>query len=487
MQLRLLGGVTVANESGAVPLPRSRKTRALLGYLAVSERPIRRERLCELLWDLPDDPKGALRWSLSKLRSILGEAVVADRESVALDHRALEIDFQTLHHAVDRGLASLSVDELESLAAMSGSFLDGLELSHCDAFNAWRLAVAEDTRRWNCAVWAELATRDLPAEQLLPFARAWVECAPSDSAAQANLARLLRAAGRADATPAASGRACFSVPDQDIHFCRSRDGTTLAYAVLGSGPPVVKAANWHTNLEQDFDSPAWPHWIQLFTADHCFLRYDERGNGLSDRDCPITHDGFVEDLECIADCSGFDRFDLLGISHGASVAIRYAVRHPERVRRMVLWGAYAAGWAVSSAIDDREQRELIWSLTKAGWALDDPALRTLFTATFLPDASEAQIAWFNEFQRTNASLDRTLELQQLVATIDVRDEVGKVTAPTLIGHSTRDGVVPFVEARALAAQIPGARFTAVDSANHLLLEDDPGWPKFAGVVREFLA
>jgi pimeloyl-ACP methyl ester carboxylesterase len=154
---------------------------------------------------------------------------------------------------------------------------------------------------------------------------------------------------------------------------------------------------------------------------------------------------------------------------------------------MVLWGAYAAGWAVSSAIDDREQRELIWSLTKAGWALDDPALRTLFTATFLPDASEAQIAWFNEFQRTNASLDRTLELQQLVATIDVRDEVGKVTAPTLIGHSTRDGVVPFVEARALAAQIPGARFTAVDSANHLLLEDDPGWPKFAAVVREFLA
>jgi pimeloyl-ACP methyl ester carboxylesterase len=374
------------------------------------------------------------------------------------------------------------------LASTSGNFLDGLDLARCDAFNAWRVAVADDAHRWNCAVWAELSMRDLPAERLLPFARAWVECAPADPDAQANLVRLLHIAGRSDADgEAPSGVAPHPpAPEQDIRFCQSRDGTTLAYAELGTGPPVVKAANWHTNLEQDFDSPAWPHWISLFAADHRFLRYDERGNGLSDWDCAITHDGFVEDLECVVDAAGVDRFDLLGISHGASVAIRYAVKHPERVRRMILWGSYAAGWAVSAKTEDREQRELIWSLTKAGWALDDPALRTLFTATFLPDASPDQVEWFNEFQRTNSSLENTLVIQQLLPTIDVREHVGKVTTPTLVGHSTRDAVVPFVEARALAAQLPGARFIAIDSANHLLLEREPGWAKFAAAVRDFL-
>ena len=488
MRLRLLGTVAVADDGGALPLPRSRKTRALLAYLAVSDRPVRRERLCEMLWDLPDDPRGALRWSLSRVRSVLGDAVVADRDTVGLDHAVLEIDYQILRRAVERGLSSHSVDELESLASMTGEFLEGLELARCDAFNAWRVAVADDAHRWKCAVWAELATRDLPPERLLPFARAWVECAPADPDAQANLARLLQRAGR-PSTEEASGEAPPrpAVPEQDIRFCQSRDGTTLAFAELGSGPPVVKAANWHTNLEQDFDSPAWPHWIRLFSQDHRFLRYDERGNGLSDWDCAITHDRFVEDLECVVDAAGVDRFDLLGISHGASVAIRYAVRHPERVRRMILWGAYAAGWAISDRTEDREQRELIWSLTKAGWALEDAALRTLFTATFLPDAKPEQVAWFNEFQRTNSSLDNTLVIQDLLPTIDVREYVGKVTTPTLVGHSTRDAVVPFVEARALAAQLPGARFIAIDSANHLLLESEPGWPKFASAARDFLA
>ena len=487
MRLRLLGTVSVANDDGALPLPRSRKTRALLGYLAVSDQPVRRERLCELLWDMPDDPKGALRWSLSKLRSILGEAVVADREAVTLDHAGLDIDYQLLRHAVERGLSQQSIDELESLAAMSGTFLEGLDLARCDGFNAWRVAVAEDAHRWNCAVWAELATRDLPAERLLPFARAWVECAPADPQAQANLVRLLELAGRAEDASSIRAGPPTPAPEQDIRFCRSRDGTTLAYAELGTGPPVVKAANWHTNLEQDFDSPAWPHWIRLFSQDHRFLRYDERGNGLSDWDCAITHDGFVEDLESVVDTVGVDRFDLLGISHGASVAIRYAVRHPERVRRMILWGAYAAGWAVSAKTEDREQRELIWSLTKAGWALEDAALRTLFTATFLPGASPEQVEWFNEFQRANSSLENTLVIQELLPTIDVRDQVGKVTTPTLVGHSTRDAVVPFAEARALAAQLPGARFIAIDSANHLLLESEPGWPKFASAARDFLS
>lgn len=489
MELRLLGPIALVDGDRSLTLPRSRKTRALLGYLAAGEKAVRRERLCELLWDIPDDPRAALRWSLSKLRALLGTSIVADREAVQLDLDQLDTDFHRMKRAATGSCASLSTAELETLAATSGDFLEGLDLPHCDGFNAWRTAIAEDVRRWRCAIWRELSQRDLPAERLLPFARAWLECAPGDVEAQANLMRCLQAAGRQAGTAEALAEPATArtpAPVQDIRFCRSADGTSLAYAVTGSGPPLIKVANWHTHLEQDFDSPVWPHWIETFSAARTMLRYDERGNGMSDWDTTLSHDAFVADLEAIADASGFDRFDLLAISHGASVAIRYAVLHPERVRRMVLFGAYAAGWAVSGKPEDKVQHEMIWSLTKTGWALDNPALRTLFTATFLPEATPEQVAWFDDFQRSNASLENTLILQKLLPSIDVRRFVAEVRAPTLLGHSTRDAVVPFAEARALAAQLPGARFLAVDSANHLLLREDPGWPKFARAAVEFL-
>ena len=521
MQLRLLGPMAVISDRGAELLPASRKTRALLGYLAAEGKPVRRDRLCHLFWEIPDDPKGALRWSLSKLRGILGDAIVADRETAGLDVENLEIDFAELRSVVGSGVETAPTELLEGLcAAASGTFMEDLDLPNCDDFNAWRIATAEDVRVWLDRVCAELASRDLPPDLVLPHVRAWIERSPHDPAPAEALCRLLIAAGREEEAEAqrtlltrrlaeagvhapASVREFPAIPlppeepepeaadnshsfRQEIHFCQASDGTNLAYSVTGEGPPLVKSANWLNHLEHDLASPIWRHWIKALTHIRSLWRYDERGNGLSDWNAPLNFEAFVDDLESVVDAAGLDRFDLLGISQGAAVAIAYAVRHPERVRKMHLWGGYSVGWVHRGDPQEIERREAMLELTRQGWAIDNPAYRRLFTSLYIPEASREQEAYFNEMQRVTTSAENAVALQQVFGSINVTDLLSKVTTPTLVGHSTRDAVVPFSAGRALAAHIPGARFIAIESPNHLLLETDPGWPKYARIVEEFL-
>ena len=518
MQLRLLGPMAVIDGGEARALPASRKTRALLGYLAAEGRPVRRDRLCHLFWEVPDDPKGALRWSLSKLRGLFGEAIVANRETAALDLRALDIDYAELRDTVAR-LGNAPTERLERLcASASGPFMEDLDLPNCDDFNAWRIAVAEDVRVWLDEVCAELVARELPADRLLPHVRAWVERSPNDPQPAECLCRLLTEAGREEeadqqrslairrladagipataalretAAPISAHASAAQAPShpilkQEIHFCEASDGTTLAYSVTGEGPPIVKAANWLNHLEADLASPLWRHWIGALATIRSVWRYDERGNGLSDWNAPLNFDAFVDDLESVVDAAGLDRFDLLGISQGAAVAIAYSVRHPERVRKMHLWGGYSLGWAHRGDPAEIERREAMLELTRQGWALDNPAFRQMFTSLYLPQASQEQENYFNDMQRVTTSAENSVALQRVFSQIDVTGLLGQVTTPTLVGHSTRDAVVPFSSGRALAAKIPGARFIAIESPNHLLLETDPGWPKYARVVEEFL-
>ena len=196
MQLRLLGPMAVVADGKAVKLPASRKTRALLGYLAAEGKPVRRDRLCHLFWEIPDDPKGSLRWSLSKLRGLFGDAIVADRETAALDATAIDIDFQRLRDAA-AAIAEVPTADLEQIcAAAAGEFMEDLDLPNCDDFNGWRIAVAEDARRLLDQVCTELVSRDVPPDQLLPHVRAWVERSPYEAEPNEQLIRLLRAAGR---------------------------------------------------------------------------------------------------------------------------------------------------------------------------------------------------------------------------------------------------------------------------------------------------
>lgn len=274
---------------------------------------------------------------------------------------------------------------------------------------------------------------------------------------------------------------------QEIRFCTTRDGVRLAYALAGQGPPLVKAANWLNHLEYDWESPVWRHVLRDLASRFRLLRYDERGNGLSDWDIEHVHfDALVEDLETVVDAAGFERFDLLGVSQGCAVSVAYAVRHPGRVNRLVLFGGYARGWRRRGTPREIAQREALTTLVREGWGSDNPAFRQVFSSLFFPDGTTEQMRAFNELQRITASPENAARLIEAFGTIDVTDLLPQVQAPTLVLHCREDGRIPFDAGRELAAGIPGARFVPLESRNHLILEQDAAWPRLRDEIAAFL-
>jgi pimeloyl-ACP methyl ester carboxylesterase/AraC-like DNA-binding protein len=277
------------------------------------------------------------------------------------------------------------------------------------------------------------------------------------------------------------------LPPQKISYCKARDGTRLAYSVVGKGPTLVKTANWLNHIDYDWDSPLWRHWLEEFTDGRSLVRYDERGNGLSDWDTPeMSLEAFVDDLESVTECVGADTFDLLAISQGAAVAVAFAVRHPERVRRLIVLNGYAAGWAVRGDATEIARREAMITLSEAGWGTDNPAYRQLFTGHYIPDATPKQMGWFNEMQRVSASAANAVRLQRTLSKLDVRELLTQVRTPTIVFHSRSDQAVPFSQGAELAERIPDARFVALESRNHILLAGEPAWSQFVELSREFL-
>jgi pimeloyl-ACP methyl ester carboxylesterase/AraC-like DNA-binding protein len=277
------------------------------------------------------------------------------------------------------------------------------------------------------------------------------------------------------------------LPEQVVRYCTAHDGTRLAFSIVGTGPPLVKTANWLNHIEYDWTSPLWRHWIKELTDHRTLIRYDERANGLSDWDTPeISLEAFVDDLACVVDAARLDRFDLLAISQGAAVAIAYAVRHPERVRKLIICNGYAQGWAERANPEELARREAMITLSEIGWGSDNPAYRQIFTGTYIPGGSHEQMDWFNEMQRRSASPKNAVILQRVLGKLDVVDLLPKVQTPTLIFHSRRDQAVPFAQGELMAAQIPNATFVPLDSDNHIFLSSEPAWSQFTEVTREFL-
>src|SRR6478736_4040877 len=283
--------------------------------------------------------------------------------------------------------------------------------------------------------------------------------------------------------PAAGRRAA-----QQIRYCTSPDGVRIAYASTGSGPPLVKAANWLTHLDLEWDSPIWAHWIDALSARHRLIRYDERGCGMSDWDVrDISLDAWVEDLELVVDSVGLDRFPLLGLSQGGAVALAYAVRHPERVTRVVLVGAYARGRLARAATsEEREEAALDMQVGRVGWRRDDPAYRQVFASQFLPDADRERWNAFNALQRATTATENVVRFLDTFANVDVSALAGQVTCPTLIVHAREDRRVPTSQARELAALIPDSRVHLLDSGNHIVMADEPAWPELVQELDEFL-
>ncbi len=272
-------------------------------------------------------------------------------------------------------------------------------------------------------------------------------------------------------------------PQQQVHFCTASDGVRIAYAMAGKGLPLVKAANWLNHLEYDWQSPIWRPLLHALAAERQLIRYDERGNGLSDGNVDdISFEAFVRDLEEVVEAAGLQRFALLGMSQGSAVSIAYAVRHPERVTHLILYGGFARGRKVR----DAELADTLISLVRQGWGSENPAFRQFFTSLFVPEGTAEQMQWLNDLQQITTSPDNAVRIMKATGAVDVSDLLPRVRAPTLVLHCRNDAAVPFDEGRQLAAGIPDARFVALESCNHLVLETEPAWIRALDEIKAFL-
>jgi pimeloyl-ACP methyl ester carboxylesterase/DNA-binding CsgD family transcriptional regulator len=274
---------------------------------------------------------------------------------------------------------------------------------------------------------------------------------------------------------------------QRIRYLRASDGVRLAWAEAGGGPTLVKAANWLTHLEYEWESPVWRHWMRFFAGHFRFVRYDERGCGMTDwNTADLSFERQVADLEVVVEAADIrEPFTMLGISQGGAQCIRYAVRHPERVSRLILYGAYAQGWAKRNDPARAREYDSITSLMRAGWGRNNPVFRQLFTSRFVPDATEEQMNWFNELCLKTASGSTAGDVFESRQQIDVVDLLPQVNVPTLILHAREDAAVPLSQGHVLAAGMPNAQFVELDSRNHILLEQEPAWARFCEAVLDF--
>ena len=278
-----------------------------------------------------------------------------------------------------------------------------------------------------------------------------------------------------------------AVRNQEVTFCQTGEGINLALASIGVGAPLIKVANWLTHIEYDWESPIWSPLLQHL-AERCRLvRYDGRGNGLADRDvADISFDAFVRDLEAVVKATGVDRATILGISQGAAVAIAYAVLHPERVSKLILYGGYAQGRNKRGSAAEAEMAAAFLAILRHGWGDERSAFMKAFSSVFFPNGSAQQIKWLVDLQRITTSPENAARIRNACDDIDVVDLLPKVQAPTLVIHCRHDNVAPVEQGRLMARSIPHAKFVTLDSDNHVVLAGEPAWPRLVGEIDAFL-
>ena len=276
---------------------------------------------------------------------------------------------------------------------------------------------------------------------------------------------------------------------QHIRFCRSADGTRIAYAISGSGPYLVWVQHWVHHLEFDLHNPIWQGWLSALSHGRTLVRFDWRGCGLSDREVPFSVDTLIQDLEAVIDAVGIERCGLFGMAGaGSGIAMAYAVRHPEKVACLVLQEAHTAG-RLAARSDSQKLAEASARLKviEIGWSNDTPAYRDFFTALHIPEASPAQAAAYNGLVRQTTDASNATQLLQTFWTADFADIAGQVSCPTLVFHARGDGVISFEQGRQLAGLIPDARFVPLESKNHLLLNTEAAWPGYMEMLNRFLS
>ena len=276
--------------------------------------------------------------------------------------------------------------------------------------------------------------------------------------------------------------------NQQIRFCRSFDGTRLAYSLTGEGPPIVRSPHWLTHLEYEWESPLWRPWIDEMSRSYTYLCMDERACGLSDWDVKdLSFETWVRDFEAVIDAAGMERFALFGASQGSSIAVEYAARHPERVTHLVLLGSYARGWLRRGLPPERvAELHALLKLVEVGWGREDPAYRQMYSVQFIPGGNLEELASFSELQRRSCSPENAVRIIRSTFDIDVTASAPRVRCPTLLLHARGDRRAPFEEGRILASLIPGSRLVPLETDNHILLKREPSFQRFFEELRAFV-
>jgi pimeloyl-ACP methyl ester carboxylesterase/DNA-binding CsgD family transcriptional regulator len=275
---------------------------------------------------------------------------------------------------------------------------------------------------------------------------------------------------------------------QQIRFCTSRDGTRIAYAICGSGPPLVFVAHFIHHLKFDWDSPVWQPWIAALARRHTLIRYDFRGVGLSDRErVEFSFEKLVEDFDAVVKATGTERFALFAMTAGARVVMPYVVRHPDRVSRLILYGTSPSGPLTPHAPPEQmEDMRLQLKAMELGWPQEIPGYGTFFASLHIPDATPEQSRSFNDLLRLTTSPQNAVNLLRTLVESDMHELLPQVRCPTLVFHARRSAVLRFDDGRAVAALVPDARFVPLESRNHILLENEPAWRHFIDEIGEFL-
>ncbi|MEK9968829.1 MAG: alpha/beta fold hydrolase [Ferrovibrio sp.] len=505
-------------------LPPSKKARALLAYLAATQRPQRRERLVSLFWNDTENGREGLRWTLSRLRKTLEPDDVvridADRDTVTLKVTCESCDLGLIRRiAAITPALSATADLIAAASMASSDFLEGLDLPDCYEFRLWCMAERENLRHSMAAILATLCDRLGHSEQALPYARRRVLLQPTEESAHIALVQMLVALRRLPEAQAhiQAARKQFEAAGlpppytlirlwasqdvahqpivditkrlqrQRVHFCTTKDDVRIAYAVAGEGPRVVTAANWYSHLEYDFENPIWQHLLNTLAQNRQLVRYDRRGCGLSDRTTrKLSFAESQNDLEAVGSLFDQEPFDLVGFCSGAAIAAAYAARHPQQVRRLILIGSAAVGWRKRGEIS-RATTEHMVALTREGWAMDNPAFRQIFTSLMFPEATQEQSKWFNELQRISAEPETAARLMDSFGDYDVAALLPQIQCPTLVLHNRDDAMVPVELGMQCAAAIPNAQFVTLPSRNHLTLENEPSWLPLKAEITAFLA
>jgi len=290
------------------------------------------------------------------------------------------------------------------------------------------------------------------------------------------------------AAPSAGDRPTRTPTRQEIRFCATDDNVRLAYAKVGNGHPIVKVADCFNHLDFEWDSPIWRHWVRELGNDFSLVRYDGRGSGLSDWEVEdVSFEAWIHDLERVVDAAGLEKFALMGHSQGGAVAIAYAVRHPERVSHLILWGGYARGAYHRDVPDAVEVRRALETLVQLNWGRTNPSFFQMVTDLYIPEkATPEEQGWFKDLQQASLSPDNLVKYMRACDDINVRPLLPTLCVPTIVFHSDRDRVAPPNEGRILAAEIPGARFVPLASGNHVLLAGEPAWKVFREELVSFV-